>query len=390
MSTIDASSVALSPSSDSMSAFPANKLLESSPSSHRDDNAFSNAPADDHPAAAAASRPSLKKRWLAREDSNRSIMSVDTASTADSTSCGASVSSSSSSSSSSSTAFTLGDGDSVIHVCDQQPTSATNTGTSSGSRGRRGSVMDDGRPYDGPSRPIKKRRHLVHTHSAPMQDREVLLAQARLQASSRIAASLQIARRQSLPPSSSSSAVARSRRALYTHHAQDAAQLLAGVESMRVSSSSSPAHAPSPSAPSSLENHGNVPAATTSQQVPVLPAPAPPMPSPALLNTTNTTTTTAATTTTSAPIVQSLATHCELNRHTSHVLSSAIDVLQASQSLPFASNPIAPMPGLDAVVGRRRMRLDAVSATSRMWLAVEAGIVLGQGGGGGAAIRVPM
>ena len=48
------------------------------------------------------------------------------------------------------------------------------------------------------------------------------------------------------------------------------------------------------------------------------------------------------------------------------------------------------MPGLDAVVGRRRMRLDAVSATSRMWLAVEAGIVLGQGGGGGAAIRVPM
>jgi len=245
--------------------------------------------------------------------------------------------------------------------------------------------MDDGRPYDGPNRPIKKRRHHVHTHSAPMPNREALLAQARLQASSRIAASLQIARRQSLPPSSSS-AVARSRRALYTHHAQDAAQLLAGVEIMRVSSSSAPAHAPSPSVPSSLENHGNVPAATTLQQMPVLPAPAPPMPSPALLTTTATTTTT---TTTSAPIVQSLATHCELNRHTSHVLSSAINVLQTSQSLPFATNPIAPMPGLDAVVGRRRMRLDAVSATSRMRLAVEAGIVLGQGGGGGA-IRVPM
>ena len=114
------------------------------------------------------------------------------------------------------------------------------------------------------------------------------------------------------------------------------------------------------------------------------------MPSPDLLNTTNTTTTTT-TTSTSAPIVQSLATHCELNRHTSHVLSSAINVLQTSQSLPFATNPIAPMPGFDAVVGWRRMRLDAVSATSRMRLAVEAGIVLGQGGGGGGgAIRVPM
>ena len=143
--------------------------------------------------------------------------------------------------------------------------------------------------------------------------------------------------------------------------------LLAGVESMRVSS-----------------NHDNIPAPTTSQQLPV-PAPAPLTPSPALLAA-NT-----ATTTTSIPIVQSLATHCELNRHTSHVLSSAIDVLQTSQSLPFAANPIAPMPGLDDVVCRRRRRLDAVSANSRMRLAVEAGIVLGQGGAsGGGAIRVPM
>ena len=370
MTTIDASSMALSQSSCSISAFPAITKLESSQSSHRDDdNASSNAPADhaDHShSAAASSRPSLKKRWLAREDSNRSSMSDDTASTADSTSC-ASVSSSST--------FTLGDGDSV--TCDQQPTSTNNT--SSSSRGQRTSVMDDGRPYEGPARPIKKRRHIV-----PTQDREALLAQARRQASSRIAASLQIARRQSL--TSSSSAVARSRRALRAHHAQDAAQLLAGVESMRVSTSAS-SQPPSPSLlSSSSESNGNIPAPATSQQMSV-PAPTPPTPSPAFL--TNTTNTAA---TTSAPIVQSLATHCELNRHTSHVLSSAIDVLQASQSIHFAANPIAPMPGLDDVVCRRRQRLDAVSSTSRMRLAVEAGIVLGQGGaaGGGGAIRVPM
>ena len=90
-----------------------------------------------------------------------------------------------------------------------------------------------------------------------------------------------------------------------------------------------------------------------------------------------TTTTAPANITTTAPIVQSLTSHYELNRRTSDVVSSAIEALQNSQSIHFRANPIAPMPQLDAVLRRRRMSLDAVSTTSRTRLAVEAGIVVG-------------
>lgn len=383
------------------------------------------------------SKPSLKKRWLEREDSNRSNLTKDTEVTLECDACSISCA-------------TLSD--SVI-ICDTSNTASPLA---------RGSVMDDGRSYQQEcddarsssylsNRPMKKRRHFLHTNVSssgdhatssspatitsddqkfqpgeavtscasgqPLQPeddaQQALLAQQELlskvsrQASSRITASLQLGRRVSLslssssssssgsdsPPhylttaagnapipastslsqvdsyrrhwaSSSSSAAARCRRALRAHYAQDAAQLLAGVENMQVSSTVGAANAPTDEIPS-MSSQTTLPMTAPTSTVAPTPTPT--------------------TITTNAPIVQSPTSHYELNRHTSKVVSSAIEALQKSQSIHFTADPIAPMPQLDAVLRRRRLSLDAVSTTSRTRLAVEAGIVVGTNKGAAAA-----
>ena len=405
-----------------------------------------------HSVTPAINRPSLKKRWLEREDSNRSNLTKDTEVTVECDACSTSCA-------------TLSD--SVI-ICDTSNSSREQTASSQ----VRGSVMDDGRSYQQEcddarssshlsNRPMKKRRHFLHNNvsssgdnaatssssatstivsddqklqpgeagtsiAAPINQtlqqeddaqqalltQQALLSKVRRQASSRIAASLQLGRRVSLslsssssssgndspPPSltmttrnpsmlastglslvdsrrrhwtSSSSAAARSRRALRAHYAQDAAQLLAGVENMQVSSTVASATSNTPT--------GEIPSMSSPSTLPMTSPTSTSAPTPA-----------PTTITTNAPIVQSLTSHYELNRHTSNVVSSAIEALQKSQSIHFAANPIAPMPQLDDVLRRRRMSLDAVSTTSRTRLAVEAGIVVGTNKGAAAATATAM
>ena len=442
MTTTDTSNI-----SPGMAALLSAVEMESSKSSN-DDQHCQNASSEGNMSkieANDAPRPSnkasLKKRWLEREDSNRSNMTEDTEVTDDA--CSTSRANSSVVSSS---AATLSD--SVI--CD--------TCISSRDLRVRGSVMDDGRSYEHEcedaksssylsNRPIKKRRHFLNnvssSSSAPitsddqnfvhdetgaistsgqaanqavgtkqeMQAQQAFLTEVRRQASSRIAASLQLGRALSLSSSSSSSssdspspaptaannpsmvasagpsnrshrrhwapssAAARSRRALRAHYAQDAAQLLAGVRNMHVSSgvAADTASIAEPASASQLGELAVIASPSTS-----------PMTDPTSTMTPSLATAPTTTLLTTAPIVQCLTSHYELNRHTSNVVSSAIEALQKSQSIHFTAHPIAPMPQLDAMLRRRRMSLDAVSTTSRTRLAVEAGIVVGTNKGAAA------
>ena len=175
MTTVDASNI-----SSGMAALLSAVEMESRKSSavdaHQTQNAssegnasasMSKTEANDapQPNSVQASKPSLKKRWLEREDSNRSNMTEDTEVTADdntySTSCAVAVSSS---------AATLSD--SVI--CDTSKSIRDQTSTSRA----RGSVMDDGRSYEQEcddvrsprylsNRPIKKRRHFINNVPPP-------------------------------------------------------------------------------------------------------------------------------------------------------------------------------------------------------------------------------